>query len=84
MSNDMKQWRIVVSKETDEAVRALLIRQGREEDKLSKFVEDAIRRRMFDPTIAEARERLVDLSAREIEPLIDEAVNDGGGGSSCS
>lgn len=41
----------------------------------SKFIEEAVRWRVFDQTIAEARSRFVDLEASELQWLIEKAVS---------
>jgi hypothetical protein len=41
---------------------------------LSKFVEDAVRWRMFDQSLADVRSRFADLSSDERTALIDEAI----------
>ena len=71
-----KHWVVSVSKETDDAVRALLAERGMTEGDLSKFVEDAVRWRVFDQTLAEVREKFADLSPEEIDALVDEAVRE--------
>jgi hypothetical protein len=41
---------------------------------LSKFIEEAVKWRIFDQTIAEARSKFADIAPAELEGLIDEAV----------
>jgi hypothetical protein len=41
---------------------------------LSKFIEEAVKWRVFDQTLAEARSKFADMPPEELEALIDEAV----------
>jgi hypothetical protein len=41
---------------------------------LSKFIEDAVKWRVFEQTVAEARSRFADLEPDALEALIDEAL----------
>ena len=74
MPDDTTRWTVSVSKDTDVTVRDFLARRGMKEDDLSSFVEDAVRLRVFDQTIAESRTRFADLPPGEAEALINEAV----------
>jgi hypothetical protein len=55
-------------------VREHLVRRGRKRGDLSKFIEDAVRWRVFDQTLAEARAGFADIPPEALEALIDEAV----------
>lgn len=74
MSDDTTRWTVSVSKETDIAVRSFLAQRGMKKGDLSKFIEEAVKWRVLDRTIAEARSKFADLSPGELESLIDEAV----------
>jgi hypothetical protein len=65
---------IVWSKDTDLALRSHLGAQGLKKGALSKFVEDAVKWRLFDRTVNQAREAFADLSPGELRDTIDEAV----------
>ena len=41
---------------------------------LSKFIEDAVRWRVLDQTVAEARSKFADMPPEELAALLDEAV----------
>lgn len=71
---DMTRWTVSVSKDTDIAVRSFLARRGMKKGDLSKFIEDAVKWRVLDQTMAEARGKFADLSPRALEALIEEAV----------
>ncbi len=61
---------IVWSKDTDLALRSHLGAQGA----LSKFVEDAVKWRLFDQTVNQAREAFASLPAGELCDTIDDAI----------
>jgi len=68
------RWSIKVSKSTDVAVRSLLAQKGMKKGDLSKFIEDAARRRVFQQTVQEARARNAHVPPAEIEEAIEEAL----------
>ena len=70
------RWTIKVSKETDLSLRTMLGAQGMKKGDLSKFVEDAVRWRMFDRRIQAVRNDMRDVPAAELQAAIDEAVRD--------
>ncbi len=67
-------WTVPVSKQTDENLRLFLAEHGMAGDDLPKFVEDAVKWRVLDRTIAEVRAKFADLTADQLEELIEEAV----------
>lgn len=69
------RWTVSVSKETDITVRSFLAQRGMKKGDLSKFIEEAVRWRVFDQTIAEARSRFADLPPDDLQVLIDDAVS---------
>jgi hypothetical protein len=68
------RWTVSVSKETDISVRSFLAQRGLKKGDLSKFIEEAVKRRILDQTITEVREKFADLPPEQIEARIDEAV----------
>ena len=66
---------IVWSKDTDLALRSHLGAQGLKKGSLSKFVEDAVKWRLFDQTVNEAREAFASVPAGELRDTIDDAVS---------
>jgi len=68
------RWNIVVYEETDRAVGTLLARQGGRKGDLSKFIEGAVRRRLFEDTAREIKEADSEYSAEQIEQAADEAL----------
>lgn len=74
MPNDMTRWTVSVSKETDISVRTFLAQRGMKKGDLSAFIEDAVKWRVLDQTMAEARSRFADLSDADMSALLDDAV----------
>lgn len=74
MPDDTTRWTVSVSKATDIAVRSFLARRGMKKGDLSKFIEDAVKWRVLDQTMAEARGKFADVPPEELESLINEAV----------
>jgi len=68
------RWTVTVSKDTDIAVRTLLAQRGLKKGDLSKFIEDAVRWRVFDQTLTETRAEFADLAPEALQDLIDEAT----------
>jgi hypothetical protein len=74
MPDDTTRWTVSVSKETDITVRSFLAQRGMKKGDLSKFIEEAVKCRVLDQTMAEARGKLADLPPEARESVIDEAV----------
>jgi hypothetical protein len=74
LEGNTTRWTVTVSKDTDIAVRSLLARRGLKKGDLSKFIEDAVRWRVFDQTLAETRAEFADLAPDALQELIDEAT----------
>lgn len=74
MPDDTTRWTVSVSKETDIAVRSFLAQRGMKKGDLSKFIEEAVKWRVFDRTVAEARAKFADMPPADLEATIDEAV----------
>lgn len=67
---------IAWSKETDHALRTFLGSQGMKKGDLSKFIEEAVRWRIFHQTVRKARAAFADVSSGQLQKMIDEAVDD--------
>jgi hypothetical protein len=74
MPDDTTRWTVSVSKETDITVRSFLAQRGMKKGDLSKFIEEAVKWRVFDETLAEARDKFADLPPEALKSVIDEAV----------
>lgn len=65
---------ITWSKNTDLALRSYVAAQRLKKGALSKFVEDAVKWRLFGHTVNEVRDAFADLRANHLNNIIDEAV----------
>ena len=68
------RWNIKVSKETDLALRAFLGARGMKKGDLSKFIEAAVRWRVFHRTVQDIKARNADAAPDELQRVIDDAV----------
>jgi hypothetical protein len=69
------RWTVSVSKDTDISVRSFLAQRGMKKGDLSKFIEDAVKWRVLEQTMSEARGKFSDLEPQALDALIDEAVS---------
>ncbi|MGD1073937.1 MAG: ribbon-helix-helix domain-containing protein [Bryobacteraceae bacterium] len=76
MEEQSVRWSIKVSKATDLALRTFLGSQGMKKGDLSKFIEDAVRRRVLQCTVQDIRARNADTDPDEIQRVVDEAVSE--------
>jgi hypothetical protein len=67
------RWTVTVSKETDAAVRNMLVQRGLKKGGLSQFIEEAVKWRLFDQTLIEARESFSELDQCVLQNIICEA-----------
>jgi hypothetical protein len=72
--DDPVRWTVKVSKETDIAVRSFLAQRGYKKGDLARFIEDAVRWRVLDKTVAETKAKNAALAPEAIESAIDEAL----------
>jgi ribbon-helix-helix protein len=71
---EQTRWNLVVSRNTDKAVRSLLAERGGRKGDLSKFVEEAVNKQVLIETVRDVREANKDRDPAEIQRLIDEAM----------
>jgi hypothetical protein len=71
---DLVRWTLRVSRDTDIAVRTYLARHGGRKGDLTKFVEQAVRSRVFDQTVRDVKARNAAAPVQVIEAEIDEAL----------
>ncbi len=76
MESDAVRWNIKVSKETDLTLRTYLGSQGMKKGDLSKFIEEAVRWRVFHRMVQGIKEQNADTEPREMQGLIDDAVRE--------
>ena len=74
MEEEVVRWNIKVSKETDLTLRTFLGARGMKKGDLSKFIEEAVRWRVFHRTIQDIKSRNADSDPAEIQLIVDEAV----------
>ncbi len=73
----MTRWNLSIPESTDRTVRTFLARTGGKKGDLSRFVDDAVRRRVFDLTVADIKERnagedqqaLLEVIGRELDAV---------------
>jgi hypothetical protein len=70
------RWNIKVSKETDLALRTFLGARGMKKGDLSKFIEEAVRWRVFHRTVQDIKTRNADTAPGELQRIVDEAVRE--------
>lgn len=76
----MTRWNLVIAEKTDRAVRIFLARKGGKKGDLSRFVDEAVRRRVLDLTVREIKDRNARYDQQEILDLIDEELDAGRAG----
>jgi len=69
------RWSLVVSRETDDALRQVLAAEGRaRKGELSRFVEDAVRVRILEAEAEAAKRANAGLTEAEVADAVDEAL----------
>jgi hypothetical protein len=68
------RWTVKVSKSTDTSLRTHLAQKGLKKGDLSKFIEEAVRWRVFHQTIEDTKARNTNVPQEEIDAAIDEAL----------
>ncbi len=71
----MTRWHLSIPEETDQAVRLFLARDGRRKGGLSRFVDEAVRRYVFDLTVCRVKERNAGYDQDELLDLIEAEVD---------
>lgn len=74
MGEDVTRWTVNVGSQTDIDLRTYLAQRGMKKGDLSKFIEDAVKWRLFDLTLNEVRVGFGDIDPGELDALIGEAV----------
>jgi len=70
----MVRWHLVISVGTDRTVRSFLARTGGKKGDLSKFVDQAVRERVFWEIVSEVQAQNKGMSSQDAQRLADEAV----------
>lgn len=68
------RWTVTVSRETDVTLRSFLAQRGLKKGDISKFIEDAVKWRVLDQTITEARAKFADMAQDDVQALVNEAT----------
>lgn len=75
MSTTSTRWNLVVSKEIDRSLRQFLASEGRsKKGELSRFVEEAVNKHIFDTALKAAREHNADVDPDELDEIIEESL----------
>jgi hypothetical protein len=74
--SDTTRLTITWSKRADLALRSYLGSQGMKKGDLSKFIEEAVRWRIFHQTIQHTRGAFADVSPKELQKMIDQGVDE--------
>jgi hypothetical protein len=72
--DDTIRWTVRVSKSTDRSLRSHLAAKGLKKGDLSKFIEEAVRWRVFHQTVEGTKARNANVPQEEIEAVIEEAL----------
>jgi len=71
----MTRWNLIIPEKTDRAVRTYLARTGGKKGDLSRFVDEAVRRRVLDFTVRAVKDRNARYDQQDLLDLIDEEVD---------
>ena len=82
VNRDMTRWNLSIPEETDRLVRTFLARNGRKRGDLSRFVDEAVRRRVQDLTVEQVKDRNAAHDQQAIFDLLDDEVAAGRAGRS--
>jgi Ribbon-helix-helix domain len=75
MSATTTRWNLVVSSKIDKSLRQFLADEGRsKKGELSRFVEEAVNKHIFDTALKAAREHNKDVDPDELEAAIEESL----------
>jgi Ribbon-helix-helix domain len=75
MGDEPIRWTVNVNSRTDIELRTYLAQRGMKKGDLSKFIEEAVKWRLLDLTMAEARSGFDDMEEDDLAALLDEAVS---------
>ena len=68
------RWFVIVSKETDRALRAYLARKGSKKSDISRFVNGAVLARLFELSVRDLKQRNRTHSQKAILKAVEEAL----------
>jgi hypothetical protein len=76
MTDNAIRWTVIVSRDTDMAVRTHLAQRGMKKGDLSRFIEDAVRRRVFEQTVDDVKARHREVDPGTLEEDIETALRE--------
>ena len=76
MTENAIRWTVIVSGDTDMAVRTYLAQRGMKKGDLSRFIEEAVRRRVFEQTVDDVKRRHRDIDPATLEEDIESALGE--------
>ena len=71
----MTRWNLSIPEKTERVVRTFLARTGGKKGDLSRFVDDAVRRRVLDLTVRQVKDRNNGYDQQEMLDLVDDEVD---------
>jgi hypothetical protein len=75
MSTATTRWNLVVSKETDKSLRQFLADEGGgKKGDLSRFVEEAVNKRIFEMAARAAKKQNAGVDPEELDAAIEESL----------
>lgn len=69
------RWSLVVSEETDRALRSYLAKRGGKKGDISRFVDEAVQARLFELVVKEVKKRNRRQDQKAILQAIEEALD---------
>jgi hypothetical protein len=76
MATTTTRWNLVVSSALDKSLRQFLAAEGRsKKGELSRFVEEAVRKEIFDSAARAAKEQNRHVKPEALEEAVEEALN---------
>lgn len=74
-ATDTTRWNLVVSSKIDKSLRQFLANEGRgKKGDLSRFVEEAVNKHIFDTAARAAKKHNEDLDPNELDAMIEESL----------
>lgn len=68
------RWNVAVSPDTDRSVRVFLAGRGGRKGDLSRFIEEAVREKVYDLSAAEAKVANRDVGEQDMAAIVDAAL----------
>ncbi len=75
MGDESTKWTVSVDSRTDIDLRAYLAQSGKKDGDLSEFIEEAVKWRLLDLTMADVRSGFSDMAEDDLAELVDAALS---------